>query len=319
MKQTRFEAEHGALWWEIEAILGGAGADPRNLPVLYRRLCQCLALARQRGYSPILADTLQKMVGDCHRRLYGSAVERPNTLLRWLLVDFPCQVRTEWRLLLLAFLAFFGVALGVGLLVWHQPHWAYSFASSDQLDGYRRMYQPGAMRVGRGGEGDMLMFGHYIWNNVSICFRSFAGGVFGGLPALLSIGLNGMHGGVIAAWLSRDPATSDMFWSFVITHASFEITGLLLCAVAGMRLGLALIHPARLTRAHALQMASVAMFPVLVGGALMTGLAAFVEAFWSASPAIAPALKYTVGGLCWAMVIGFFAFAGRGKGGRGGR
>jgi len=313
MKQKQFEAENAALWADISAILDGSGPNQSALPALYRRLCQCLALARQRGYSPSVADYLQKLVADCHRRLYGTSLERPNTLLGWLLVEFPCRVRSEWRLLLLAFLAFFGVALGVGMLVYWQPHWAYSFASSDQLDNYRRMYQPGTMRLGRGGEGDLMMFGHYIWNNVSICFRSFAGGVFGGIPALLSVALNGLHGGVIAGWLSKDPATSTPFWSFVITHASFEITGLLLSAVAGMRLGLSLIHPGRLARGDALRLSSQAMFPVLVGGALMTAFAAFFEAFWSASPSIPANVKYSVGALCWALVIGFFIFAGRGK------
>lgn len=313
MKQKQFEAEHAALWDEIAAILDGRQADQRALPALYRRLCQTLALCRQRGYSPSVADYLQKMVGDCHRRLYGTALERPNTLLRWVLVEFPRRVRGEWRLLLLAFLAFFGVALAVGLLVWHQPHWAYSFASPRDLERYRAMYQPGTISLGRGNEGDLQMFGHYIWNNVSICFRSFAAGVFGGIPALLSIGLNGLHGGVIAAWLSRDPGTSAQFWSFVVTHASFEITGLLLCGVAGMRLGLALIHPGRMGRGHALQAASQRIFPVLVGGALMTAFAAFFEAFWSASAAIPHSVKYTVGGLCWALVIGFLLLAGRDK------
>ena len=313
MKQKQFEAENAALWAEIGAILDGSQQDGTALPALYRRLCQCLALARQRGYSPSMADYLQRLVADCHRRIYGTSLERPNTLLRWVLVEFPCRVRAEWRLLLLAFVAFFGVALGVGMLVWLQPHWAYAFSSSHNLDNYRRMFQPGAMKLGRGGEGDLMMFGHYIWNNVSICFRSFAGGVLGGIPALLSIGLNGLHGGVIAGWLSKDPATSTPFWSFVITHASFEITGLLLSAVAGMRLGLSLIHPGRLSRAHALQAASIAMFPVLVGGALMTGLAAFFEAFWSGSPSIPANAKYAVGALCWTLVIGFFVFAGRGR------
>lgn len=313
MKQKQFEAENAALWTEIAAILDGSQADGRALPALYRRLCQCLALCRQRGYSPSVADYLQKMVGDCHRRLYGTAIERPNTLLRWMLVEFPARVRDEWRLLLLAFLAFFGVALGVGLLVWYQPHWAYSFSSAKDLENMRQMYQPGAMKLGRGGEGDLQMFGFYIWNNVSICFRSFAAGVFGGIPALLSIGLNGLHLGVVAAWLSKDPGTSGQFWSFVITHASFEVTGLLLCGVAGMRLGLSLIHPGRMSRAHSLQVASVRIFPVLVGGALLTAFAAFFEAFWSASSVVPAGAKYAVGALCWALVIGFFAFAGRGR------
>lgn len=314
MKQQQFEADNAALWAEISSLIDGAGTDQRALPALYRRLCQCLALSSQRGYSPALTDYLQKMVGACHRKLYGTAIERPNTLVRWMLVDFPCRVRAEWRLLLLTCLAFFGVAFAVGLLVWFQPQWAYSFASASQLNEYHQMYQPGKASVGRGGSsGDVMMFGHYIWNNVSIGFRTFAGGIFGGIPALISVGFNGIHTGVIAAWLSRDPTTVHQFWSFVITHSSVEITGLLLCGMSGIRLGLALIHPGRRTRAHALHETSQYMFPVIVGGSLMTFSAAFIEAFWSASSMVPIAVKYSVGGTCWVLVIAFFLFAGRGK------
>jgi uncharacterized membrane protein SpoIIM required for sporulation len=314
MKQHQFEADNAALWQEIAAILDGSQTDRRALPVLYRRLCQCLALCRQRGYSPAVADYLQTMVGDCHRLLYGNAVQRPTTLLRWMLVDFPCRVRAEWRLLLVAILALFGVALGVGLLVWHNPQLAYSFMTPNELADMRKMYQPSSIKVGRGGtEGDMLMFGHYIMNNVSIGFRSFAGGVFGGIPAVLSLGFNGMQMGVVASWLSQDAATRETFWSFVITHSSLEIVGLLLASMAGMRLGLALIHPGRLGRGHAIHAASERMFPVIVGAALMIFLAAFFEAFWSASTTIPVAVKYAVGGTGWVLVIAFFVFAGRGK------
>lgn len=310
MKQQQFEAEHAPLWERIAAILDGAG-QREALPELYRQLCQCLALASQRGYAPALTDYLQKMVGDCHKRLYGASAARPALLLRWLAWDLPRRVRAEWRLLLLACLAFYGVALVVGLMIWFDPHWAYSFSDASQLDSYRKMYQSGALKSGRGSEGDVLMFGHYIWNNVSICFRTFAGGIVGGIPALFSIAFNGMHFGVIGAWLTKDPATRNNFWSFVITHSAFEVTGLLLSSMAGMRMGLTLIHPGRRTRAHALQDASRDMFPVIVGGALLTFGAAFIEGFWSASAAIPSGVKYAVGGVCWALVIAFFVFAGR--------
>ena len=316
MKQKQFEAEHAALWNSIAAILDGSENDRRALPALYRRLCQCLALCAQRGYSPALTDYLQAMVGDCHRRLYGSTLGRPTTLVRAMTVDFPCRVRAEWRLLLLACAAFFGIGAAIGLLVWQQPHWAYSFMSSQQLADVSAMYQPSKIRVGRGNEGDMLMFGIYIWNNVSIGFRTFAGGIFGGIPALISLAFNGMHLGVVGAWLSRDPATAGTFWSFVITHASFEVTGLLLSAVAGMRLGLSLIHPRRLSRAHSLYKASQDSFPIMAGAALMTALAAFFEAFWSAAASVPPGVKYGVGALCWLLVIAFFVFAGRARGGQ---
>jgi uncharacterized membrane protein SpoIIM required for sporulation len=314
MKQSQFEADNGALWTEIANLLDGAGVDQRALPALYRRLCQTLALSRQRGYSPALADDLQSLVSQCHRRLYGSALERPNTLLRWMLVEFPCTVRAEWRLLLLACVAFFGIGIALGLLVWYQPHWAYSFMSRQELENFRHMYQPGRAAIGRGGaDGDVMMFGFYIWNNVSIGFRTFAAGIFGGIPALLSLGLNGMSLGIVGAWLSKDPSTVHTFWSFVITHSSFEVTGLLLSALAGMRMGLAVIRPGRLSRGASLYTTGQRMFPVIVGAALLTVLAAFVEGFWSASPLLSTSIKYSVGALCWTMVILFFGFAGRGQ------
>jgi uncharacterized membrane protein SpoIIM required for sporulation len=319
MKQSLFETEHSLLWQRIESALKPGAknrqdqADQLELPALYRRLCQSLALATQRGYSPQLCLHLHHLALQCHQQLYGTRVERPFVLHRWLMLDFPQRVRAEWRLLLLATLGFYGVALAVGLLIWQQPNWAYSFASPEKLHKFQEMYQSGSFKIGRGGDsGDLLMFGFYIWNNVSINFRTFAGGLLGGLPALLSIVYNGLELGVIGAWLSQHPDTRTNFWSFVVTHSSFEITGLLLAGVAGMRLGLSLLRPGRKSRRHALVDSSREMFPVLVGAALLTTLAAFFEAFWSGSTAIAPGVKFAVGALCWLSVILFFTLAGRG-------
>ena len=317
MKQKQFEAEHAQLWSHIEWSLGlkkPPAADTMQLPALYRRLCQCLALSGQRGYSPQLTLYLHELALRCHQKLYGTAVERPMTLHRWMLVDFPQRVRQEWRLLVLAILAFFGVAAVIGMMVWHDPEWAYSFASAQDLRQFRKMYSPGSISHGRGGSGgDIQMFGFYIWNNVSIGFRAFASGIFGGIPALLSLMFNGMHLGVIGAWLTLEPTTRLNFWSFVVTHTSLEVTGLLLAGVAGMRLGLSLIKPGRMSRRHALVATSKYIFPVLVGASIMIALAAFFEAFWSASTAVSPTAKFIVGGLCWLSVILFFIFAGRGQ------
>lgn len=314
MKQQEFETQHAALWHEIGLILDGSSSRSAALPELYRRLCQSLALAGQRAYSPALIRQLQQQVSDCHRLLYSQRSERPATLRHWMMVELPRRVRAEWRLLLLVTLAFWGVAAGVAALVWWEPQWAYSVMTPQQLENVSDMYQPSKIQAGRGGsEGDVMMFGFYVWNNVSIAFRSFAGGFFAGVPALLSVVFNAMHIGVVAGWLSLSPATRGTFWPFVVTHSSFEITGLMLSALAGMRLGLALIRPGQLSRRHALALAAELMFPVIVGAALLTVLAAFVEAFWSASAGIPAGLKYAVGGLCWTMLIGFFAFAGRGR------
>lgn len=313
MKQSLFEQQHAMCWAEIEALLAAnPQGDRKELPKLYRALCQTLSLARQRGYSPSLTDRLHTLALAAHRQLYGAAIERPAVLRYWLTCQFPRLVREEWRLLLLASLIFWGVGLAVGLLVWFYPDWAYSWVSPQELAKYKRMYSQAAARLGREGSGsDLMMFGFYIWNNVSIGFRTFAGGILGGVPALLSLAFNGLHGGVIASWLSRDPVTREAFWSFVITHGAFEITGLILSAVAGMRLGLSLISPGQYSRHHALMRAAQRMLPVVVGAALLTALAAFFEAFWSAMPGLAPMVKYAVGGVAWILVFAYFSLVGR--------
>ncbi len=315
MKQSQFEAEHAELWREIDAIIAGVSLQTEELPSYYRRLCQCLALALQRGYSPTLTDYLQRMAFDCHSRIYGAVVERPMRLRAWLNVELPRRVRQEWRLLLVITLAFWGVALLCGLLVWWKPYLAYSFMSAGELSTMHQMYQPGAVNIGRGGaDGDFAMFGFYIWNNVSIDFRTFASGLLAGIPALLSVMFNGVNGGVVAGWLSLDPATRGTFWPFVVTHSSFEIYGLMLSGVAGMRLGLVLIKPGRLSRRHALFAAGRRMFPVIVGAALLTFIAAFFEAFWSANTAVPEVVKYSVAACCWTGLTAYFIFAGRGAG-----
>jgi uncharacterized membrane protein SpoIIM required for sporulation len=311
MKQQQFEQQYSAQWEEITAICDGKG-DALRLPLLYRGLCQSLALARQRGYSPSLTDHLHELVLRAHRMIYGTVPERPLVLMDWILRVFPQRVREEWRLLLLAHLAFWGIGLAVGLLIWHDPTWAYSWSTPEELAEYSKMYKPSGVPIGRGGAaGDVAMFGFYIWNNVSICFRTFAGGIFGGVPAILSIIQNGIHGAVIASWLSHDDTTRITFWSFVVTHSSFEITGLLLSGVAGMRLGLSLLKPGRHTRRVSLMLASRHVFPIVVGAALLTVLAAFFEGFWSASTSVSPNIKFIVGGICWSLVFCYFAFAGR--------
>jgi len=116
-----------------------------------------------------------------------------------MLYDFPRLVREEWRLLCVCLFGFWGVGALIALWISLQPEIIYSFSDPKQLEQYRSMYQPAQMNTGRGAQGDLAMFGMYIWNNVSIGFRTFAGGVFGGIPAIISLCLMAY---MVRWWLS---------------------------------------------------------------------------------------------------------------------
>ena len=85
MRQASFEAEHGADWQAFEKFLDAAEPPPfppAEMPARYRRLCQSLALATDRQYSPDLIDRLNSLALRGHHALYRAhARKRPALLL----------------------------------------------------------------------------------------------------------------------------------------------------------------------------------------------------------------------------------------------
>jgi uncharacterized membrane protein SpoIIM required for sporulation len=121
---------------------------------------------------------------------------------------------------------------------------------------------------------------------------------------------NGVHGGAVAGYLAH-AGLGPQFWPFVATHSALELPALVLSGAAGLRLGWALLAPGRRSRLQALVAAAREGMPLVYGAALMDALAACIEAFWSASALVAPALKLAVAALLWTAMAGYFLLAGR--------
>jgi uncharacterized membrane protein SpoIIM required for sporulation len=153
------------------------------------------------------------------------------------------------------------------------------------------------------------MFGFYIWNNISIAFRTFAAGLVFGVGALLIVMINSLYLGASAGHLLNVESATRLF-GFVIAHGAFELTAMLLSGVAGMRLGLALLAPGLRSRRQALRDGARAALPVVYGAGVMLVIAAGIEAFWSPRP-LPVGLKFAVGAALWLLVGGWLAFSGR--------
>jgi uncharacterized membrane protein SpoIIM required for sporulation len=101
------------------------------------------------------------------------------------------------------------------------------------------------------------------------------------------------------------------FFSFTSGHSAFELTAIVLCGAAGLRIGYALIAPGRQRRVHALRGAAQAAMPLVIGSAGMLVLAAGIEAFWSPRTELPPPVKYGFGLTMWLLTLAYFAMMGR--------
>jgi uncharacterized membrane protein SpoIIM required for sporulation len=209
-------------------------------------------------------------------------------------------------------LLLFGSFYWLNALVSHNPDLAASFISHARLQQMSEMYSHDAAHWGRQREADsdVMMFGYYIMNNVSINFRTFASGIFFGLGSIFFMIFNGVTAGVISGYLSATGG-GDVFWPFICGHSAPEATAAGLAGASGMHLGFALLWPGRRPRAEALRLAAQTAFILLGGAALMTFFAAFIEAFWSSRVDIPAQMKFVVGGCLWAGIWLWLLLGGR--------
>lgn len=318
MRQAPFEAAHAQEWREFEAFADAPDKppfDPAEVPSRYRRLCQSLALAADRHYSPELVDRLNRLALRGHHALYASRA-RQGQLLEFLARGFPALVRREWRLVAVAAALFFGPLLLLTAVLQVYPDFIHYLVGPDQIANFHSMYDPANKRLGmREADTNLLMFGFYIWNNVSIGFQVFAGGILAGVGSIWFLGSNGIIIGAVAGYLTQ-VGFGRPFWSFVAGHSSLELSAIVLSGAAGLRLGLALIAPGLLTRKAALVAAAKPAVRVMYGAAMMFGAAAFVEAFWSPLTAVPFEIKIGAGIAGWTALLAYFAFAGRGHAAR---
>lgn len=322
MKQSLFESRHQHQWQTFAEQLtqleqGKAkAADVADFPHQYRRLCQHLALAQQRGYSSYLVDPLQQLALRGHQQLYRHRSHLTANILAFLLADFPRLVREQWRFVLIAGLLFFGSLVGIALLVYLFPDLVYSIISPQQVAEMQGMYNPDASRLGRAAERaaseDWMMFGYYVMHNIGIAFQIFAAGLLFGLGSVFFLIFNGLVIGAVSGHLT-DIGYGQTFWSFVMGHGAFELTAITLAGAAGLQLGWSLVAPGRLARSEALRLAARKSVRMLCGVMVFLLIAAFIEAYWSSTTGIEPWIKYAVGVALWLLVAAYLTLAGRSR------
>jgi uncharacterized membrane protein SpoIIM required for sporulation len=318
MTSGDFENKNGARWEEFEQLVTSMErGKPRlgidRLPQKFREVCIDLSLAQARMYSPRLVERLNALVIRGYELIYRGRRSGWEAAVRFAVVKFPQTVRREWRLFWLCSAMFWLPFFALLIAAKYDLTWIQAILGGEGMTSMEHMYGKGQESLSnlRSDHGsNFMMFGYYIQNNVSIDFRTFAGGIAAGLGTLFFLLFNGLQIGASAGY-ATEVCSPTAFWSFVAGHSSFELLGMVVSGMAGMRLGMAILRPGRLPRSRALVEAGKRALPLIYGAAVMTTLAAVVEGFWSAQP-IPPALKYGVGIAGWFVHAAYFLFAGKG-------
>ncbi|GHV92766.1 membrane protein [Spirochaetia bacterium] len=318
MTERSFIQRREGFWQEFEGVLSGGrkqlAARAGWFPQGFRELTQDLNTARAHGFDPQLVERLNRLVLEGNQLLYGQHDWSPKPFILFIIRTFPQKVRAQWRGLGAACLIFYGLVFFSALLCIRFPDLVYELLPESQADDLEMMYDPAGEHflVPRDVGTDADMFGFYIYNNISIAFRTFAAGILGGIGSLFMLAVNAVFLGAAAGHLINR-GLGNTFFPFIIGHGSFELTAIIISAQGGLLLGYRFFITRGLSRGASLRAAGRDALPLISGAALMLLIAAVIEAFWSSRYGLPLPLRYGAGISGWILLLLYFLFAGRGK------
>jgi uncharacterized membrane protein SpoIIM required for sporulation len=316
----QFENLYRADWEELENLITALRGNRKTqraiqgerVAALYRRTCEHLALSRARAYPTYIVDRLGHLTSEAHQAIYQQRDFGWRRLQALAALEFPRAVRAHAAYVWVATAVFVLPTLILGGLVYVRPELILSIVDAQTAAEFERMYSGAEESIGRrrDADTDWAMFGYYIKHNIGLAFQCFASGLLAGIGSLFFLAFNGAFFGALAGYLTQR-GFGETFYSFVATHAAFELTAIVLAGAAGLSIGHSLLAPGRLTRRQALVVASRESVVIIYGAATMLLIAAAVEAFWSSASWISPPIKYAVAAACWVGVIAYLTLQGR--------
>ncbi len=324
MRQEEFESRYSDDWNKFEIQINLAEAlrvnkkqgehSLKGFSDQYRLVCYCLALARERHYSPLMIQKLEALVFRGHQSFYQKRLGIFQNVFQFILHGFPQAVRQQINYIWAASALFYFPLFILFLLVLIFPDMIYMIVEPAMVSNMEHMYDPSAERFGteRASESDFYMFGHYIKNNIGIAFQTFAGGILLTIGSQFYLLFNGLLFGAIAGHIVNI-GYSETFFSFVVGHGAFELTGIVIAGAAGLQLGWSILSPGIYSRKQALVNAGKSSMQLVYGRMFLLLIAAFVEAFWSSTHLVTPNTKYWVGLVFWLIVFSYFFFLGKNK------
>ena len=322
MKRETFLRERQSDWRKLETLVERFkttshrkmnGDNVTELAKVYRAVCYDLSMVQSREWGSDLESYLNDLVADGHNCLHRSPPRSWKAFLDFLTDGFPRIMRKRRWFFWAAFSLFtipFVAAMLVGI---YEPSIAETIVDKSMLgnanEGYsEELYTDVDDRyVGE----RSYMAGFYVLNNIGIAFRCFAKGAFFGVGSAAELLFNGIVLGLITGYIVGN-GNGLNFFSFVITHGSFELTAIVIAGAAGLLIGFGMIHPGQNTRWESLKECGLDAIKMVFGAGIMLAIAALIEGFFSPM-AIPKVIKFVVGTMCWVAVILYFSLCGRGE------
>ena len=285
---TRFRQAHSGDWDRLDALvtrlekksIRSLGDDDLlELPALYRTTLSSLAVARDTSLDKSLITYLEQLCTRAYFQIYGVQTPAGRQILRFFARSWPEAVRAIWRETLFCVVLTAGAALVAYLLIRSDPSWFYSIIPQGLAGGRDPSASAEYLRSTLyDKQKDWLgVFATFLFtHNSQIAIFSFALGFAFAVPTVLLILYNGlMLGAFVAVFAAKALGWNVAAWLMI--HGTTEIFAICISGAAGIRIGMAIAFPGRLSRMDAVVTAGRTAATAMAGTVIMLAVAGLLE------------------------------------------
>jgi uncharacterized membrane protein SpoIIM required for sporulation len=285
---TRFRQAHSGDWDRLDALvtrlekksIRSLGDDDLlELPALYRTTLSSLAVARDTSLDKSLITYLEQLCTRAYFQIYGVQTPAGRQILRFFARSWPEAVRAIWRETLFCVVLTAGAALVAYLLIRSDPSWFYSIIPQGLAGGRDPSASAEYLRSTLyDKQKDWLgVFATFLFtHNSQIAIFSFALGFAFAVPTVLLILYNGlMLGAFVAVFAAKGLGWNVAAWLMI--HGTTEIFAICISGAAGIRIGMAIAFPGRLSRMDAVVAAGRTAATGMAGTVIMLAVAGLLE------------------------------------------
>jgi uncharacterized membrane protein SpoIIM required for sporulation len=309
MNVQRWITGRAAKWQELEALLQRAekqgiksltAAEIGNLASLYRSVAADLARAQTNQISVSVIQELQSLTSRAYNQVYrGSNGQELAKLLHFYAWELPQTLQDTWVYTAIA--STIGIVGGLigWWLAWRDPNFLPLIMPQSLIEKVRDQHE---LWMGSILGSEPTAASNIMINNLTVAFRTAAGGIAAGTLTIFSLFFNGLMIGA-AATLVGQYGLAYPFWAFVFPHGSLEIPAIFLAGTAGLLIARGLVFPGQYRRRDALQIYGLQAAHIVMGIVPMLFVAGIIEGFLSPQEVIPGLLKYLVGSVIFTVFI----------------
>lgn len=285
---TRFRTAHEAEWARLDelvtimekrSIRRLSDDDLLELPGLYRSTLSSLSVARDTSLDRALIRYLEQLCTRAYFQIYGVQTPASRQFARFFAFAWPEAVRALWRETLVCVVLTVGAAVLAYMLILNDPSWYYSMIPEALAAGRDPTASEEFLRstIYDKQKDWLLTFATFLFtHNSQVSIFSFALGFAFAVPTVLLILYNGlMMGAFMAVFASKGLGPNMAAWLMI--HGTTEIFAICISGAAGIRIGMAVAFPGRVSRMEAAVRAGRVAATAMIGVIIMLAFAGLLE------------------------------------------